>query len=572
MMKKLLLSTVVIFSTLSFGQDTTAYRMVGCSYGELTFFNNDSTDMISIYPAFGSGHVIFSNPEDSLLYMVIDMAGNSGDRNIYTINPFSGATTLVADLNVTYPNSGDLGEGNVLYLITGNGDADPGNVIAVNMSTFVETPMYTSVVAGSTSPTATEYNPLDSSLYIYESYGNNLYRYNLATATESVASVTNFSDDEHHGAFYDEVNNVFHLGSYGGDMYISDNTYLNGGVYNSSFSSIIDLCLIEHTISADTNYFSGFCPGEDSVKMSLIYSANSVAWYKDGIAISGATNSTFWASQTGIYRALIEIGNGDGYMWSEEIELDLFTVPVVTLSSASDSLICYNETSITIEGVTPGGGSVQWYMNGAPLPGETNQNLVVTAAGIYNQVKTNLNGCSDSSAVSFQVFADPTPINVSITQAMNDSLICGSEVIVLDGASGTVQWYMNGIILAGETNPSYTASSVGNYNQILTLPSGCSDSAATGFTIYIEPGCGVGIDSDDLNLEVFPNPVKDLLMVRATDNIQRLTIVDASGRIMYSADNLSVQIVEVDMSTFAAGIYTVQVQIGDHIVEERLVK
>lgn len=565
MIKKLLFSVGLIVALTAQSQDTTSYRMVTCGFGELSFFNDDSTDMVSIFPLYGSSHLIFSNPADSLMYMIIDDAGNSGDRNLFTINPFTGTYTLVADLGIQYINSGDLGNDNTLYVITGNGNGTPGLVSAIDMTTFVETSLYTSIVSGSTNPTATEFNPTDSSLYIYESYNNNLYIYDLLTGTESAAFINNFADDEHHGAYYDEVNDVFHLGSYGGDLYISDNTYLNGGIYATSTENAIDLSLIEHTLRADTSYFSGFCPGTDSVLISTIYAMNSVSWMKDGVVIPGASNDSIWASETGIYQAIMEIGIGDGYMISEGIELDLFTVPNVNLSAPTDSLICFNETDITITGANPGGGTAQWYLNGAAISGETGQTITVSVAGSYNQIKTNANGCSDSSAAPYVVYVDPTPINVSISQAMNDSLICPTETITLDGASsgGTFQWYMNGSVLAGETGATYDATATGSYNQILTLASGCFDSAAVAFQIYDDPACGAGLIENSESILIYPNPASEFVIVNSNEIISEIEILDLSGKTVSILTGLSTFQQQLNVRELNHAIYVVKVTTGE---------
>lgn len=55
--------------------------------------------------------------------------------------------------------------------------------------------------------------------------------------------------------------------------------------------------------------------------------------------------------------------------------------------------------------------------------------------------------------------------------------LCPGETLVLDATqSGTVtyQWYKNNAILPGETNPTYTVSSAGDYKVTVTLNSACS--------------------------------------------------------------------------------------------------
>ncbi|MBK9799460.1 MAG: T9SS type A sorting domain-containing protein [Bacteroidetes bacterium] len=45
--------------------------------------------------------------------------------------------------------------------------------------------------------------------------------------------------------------------------------------------------------------------------------------------------------------------------------------------------------------------SYQWYTNGTPIVGATNQNYVPTQAGLYQVVITNANGCDSDTSLSF---------------------------------------------------------------------------------------------------------------------------------------------------------------------------
>lgn len=579
-MKKLLLSLTFLGTVLSYAQDTTAFRLVAGGYDQVHFFNNDTTYM-ETNSTSGVVHVLFINPADSLLYGIIDDPGSTGDRNLYTIDPFSGATSLVADLTITYTNSGDIGEG-VLYLISGNGDGTPGVVTSVDLGTFAETTLFTSAVAGAGNPTATEYNPNDSSIYIFNSFDYELYVYDLASGTESAATsfTYNSSDnDEHHGAYYDADNDQFLLGTYGGEIYqtnTSPYTTLDFIYDGTSSESTLDLCILDYTLRSDTNYYHEYCPNVDSFMVSLIYDVASVKWYKDGVEIPGATNDTIWVSAAGTYRALMEIGTTGDFVWSEVIECDPYTVPNVNITANGDSMLCSNESMITLTGANPGGGSAQWYMDGTMIGGETGQTIDVTQAGVYNQIKINADGCSDSSAVGYEVFVDNTPLTVTISNTNSDTEICPGETIVLDGATagGTLQWFMDGMAIAGETGTSYDATAEGSYNLLMTLNTGCSDSSATAYVITADPNCTQSISEEDLNANtsIYPIPFDSELKIESPETIEKVELINLDGRVVKTVKTNS-KVININTDQVATGSYLVKAYTSSNkIILRKVVK
>jgi hypothetical protein len=78
---------------------------------------------------------------------------------------------------------------------------------------------------------------------------------------------------------------------------------------------------------------------------------------------------------------------------------------------------------------------------------------------------------------------------------------------------------------------------------------------------YIDPTGGV----EDLNAKGFtayPNPVTDILNLRANENITSVSISNILGQTIYRA-NVGSMSSTVDMSSYSSGTYFVTVQIGD---------
>jgi hypothetical protein len=120
---------------------------------------------------------------------------------------------------------------------------------------------------------------------------------------------------------------------------VSDDYSETESVFLSEELGLMDICEVI-TLRADApEIVFEACPGEDSTKIELLYEVNSVTWYKDGEVIPGATDEFYWATETGDYQALLQIGDTEDAMFSETISVEFFTVPVVEVTEETDDHI-----------------------------------------------------------------------------------------------------------------------------------------------------------------------------------------------------------------------------------------
>jgi hypothetical protein len=132
-----------------------------------------------------------------------------------------------------------------------------------------------------------------------------------------------------------------------------------------------------------------FC-NEQFVILRSSAAANN-QWYKDGVAIGGATDTLYSASVSGIY-TVKTTSNSITTTSSNSITVSVITVPVPAISLNAGALI------------SSAASGNQWYLNGTIIPGATNQIYQPTQNGLYT-VKVTANGCTSnvSAAHNYQL-------------------------------------------------------------------------------------------------------------------------------------------------------------------------
>jgi hypothetical protein len=116
--------------------------------------------------------------------------------------------------------------------------------------------------------------------------------------------------------------------------------------------------------------------------------------------------------------------------------------------------------------------------------------------------------------------------------------------------------------LLGENSTTYTVTEdvAGKYVAFEVIPV-----TATGGEDYLvgEPAVsdfmfiiGVGIDDDFASqVKVYPNPVADVLTIDNCSDVQTITLIDLSGKILMSKTNMGENNVKIDMNAYQKGMY-----------------
>ncbi|MBN8664923.1 MAG: T9SS type A sorting domain-containing protein [Chitinophagales bacterium] len=113
-------------------------------------------------------------------------------------------------------------------------------------------------------------------------------------------------------------------------------------------------------------------------------------WLKDNSAVSGATNASYTASESGAYTLRVTNSNSCSTTSASTTVL-ASVVPKPTISQQADTLI------------SSASSGNQWYLNTAAISGATNQKYKIMNSGTYTLQVTNTLGCKSEVSASFPV-------------------------------------------------------------------------------------------------------------------------------------------------------------------------
>lgn len=259
-------------------------------------------------------------------------------------------------------------------------------------------------------------------------------------------------------------------------------------------------------------------------------------WYKNGIAITGATNETHivptpsvLVDVTDTYR--VEATN-IGLACSDQDNVDVTirsTAAAFTIDLGADISRCDAVGGLTLDAAHPSHGATftyQWSENGTAIVGATNSTLAVNFSSTggnavtrtYSVVVTDPSptGCPRSDEVDVTFIPDP------VVSLGTDIVACDAfGIVTLDasdashGATISYQWFENGTALTGATNATLAVSfPSGGAAQTRTYRAEVTDSRGTGCT-----------QTDEVDVTFKPNLIVNLASIpERCDNVFQFTI------------------------------------------------
>ncbi|MBX2971943.1 MAG: hypothetical protein KF797_02470 [Flavobacteriales bacterium] len=231
-----------------------------------------------------------------------------------------------------------------------------------------------------------------------------------------------------------------------------------------------------------------FCNGGSVVLGGNTGTGFTYSWARNGATISGATASTYTATQAGSYTRTVTNSGCSATSSAITVSVSTSSAPVITAQGATS--FCTGG-SVVLSTATASGNSYVWRRNGTAISGATGSAYTATQAGSYTVSVTNGACSGTSSAVSVTVSGTGTTPTIS---ALGSTSFCsgGNVILTTQQASGnTYQWRLNGAAISGATSYAYTAYMNGAMTVTVTNGSCSATSAAVNIAVGTMPSATI---------------------------------------------------------------------------------
>jgi PKD repeat protein len=209
-------------------------------------------------------------------------------------------------------------------------------------------------------------------------------------------------------------------------------------------------------------------------------------------------------------------------------------------------VIAYDSLNHTLS-TSNSGNAYQWYFNGSPISGSTNQSHLVIQSGIYQVLAINSSGCATISDTLIAVFCNPL-VQPSIQLTSSDELTVTNYPF-----DSNIQWYHNGIEIPNEENDTLQISSGGGYHVVLTDFFGCLyETVVFPFNVSLS-------DKEIMSWEYYPNPASNEIHIQIEDYLigAEVSIVDLNGRLL-KKEALNYLDTIIDIQSLSNGSYIIE--------------
>lgn len=292
-----------------------------------------------------------------------------------------------------------------------------------------------------------------------------------------------------------------------------------------------------------------FCTG-GNVNFTTNTGSFTKQWYKNGVAISGATASNYTATSAGDYFVMLTDANGCTVK-SLTKKVTINATPQINVTPSDSAKFC-NGSSITLNADSLQGYTFQWKRNNVNITGAVYRTLNISQQGDY-KIKTTSN-CGVVGYDSVYVTKITNP-NAVITAA-GPTTFCQGQSVTLNSntyTGVTFKWYRDNTFLSSAQ--SYVAAYAGNH-RVEQTANGCTKVSNI---ITVTINCREGeFEIDEPTISIYPNPISSNVNVEISNqnNFENLIaeLFDSNGRKIESFQLKSTN-TQLDLSSFSDGFY-----------------
>jgi hypothetical protein len=183
----------------------------------------------------------------------------------------------------------------------------------------------------------------------------------------------------------------------------------------------------------------------------------------------------FTPTVPGYYAVQAQLGNS---IYTDSIYVSFYANPQATISPSGNVMVCGNGTFYLTSTSLPN-TNYQWYYNGNAISGATSATYLPTQLGVYKVRTINtITGCLSYSDTT-RLYLTPQ------IQTTVNTINCSQTYILSIGAGSghTYQWKLNGTIISGATQSTYTPTVSGSYSVFVSNSNCNATTAAVNITI-----------------------------------------------------------------------------------------
>mgnify|MGYP003325590524 FL=1 len=218
-----------------------------------------------------------------------------------------------------------------------------------------------------------------------------------------------------------------------------------------------------------------------------------------------------------------------------------------------------------------------------PINGATEQFLDVSSAndvGYYMSVEVTLDNCTEMSEeilVDSWWFLPVTVASVGDFEIgnMGEAIICSGDSMFFEmnlPYDTNIIWYKDGVEIVGETDSKLVVYEAGAYT-VQGAPSICPDyTQFLGLDLIVEVvNCTNTTEQqvESTKLSCFPNPVQKELNIKSTYSIQRIQLLDLTGKILLDQTQPHTSC-SLNIEGAPAGLYLIQAHTSAGILTQKV--
>lgn len=328
-------------------------------------------------------------------------------------------------------------------------------------------------------------------------------------------------------------------------------------------TSAADASYVACTSASVTLNVSSFIALTPSGNVNVASLGYQYQWYKDNVAVAGATGASLTLnnpSQNGVYRVEATIPDFAPAV-SGNVTVMLGTGAVSITSSGT---LCDTGSQVTFtSSITDPSYTYEWSKDGAVVSTGTNPVYMASQPGSYS-VKVISGSCTVTSNA---IAIEQSSFNLTATSPETDIIIPGQTKVLsvtTDALQPTFVWYRNGILIAGQSTASLTATLAGEYKVVVTQNQDCIISREMTFDLTNPSGFALTIGYQNYQSCVSTQVNLSITEFKAVTDTGIVDLINNDfgyGYQWYKDGGIIPGATQVNYMATQTGIYTLEVNI-----------